>query len=124
MAPPRPPKVGAAQHGGAAPPLPPAEKMSLLADEATLADAESEIASGTAGCVRFTIWDLAGQTVFYDLLHILLTSHALYVVCFDMADLTPSLSRPTKSCTVHYELHLTNFSLTKSGILIPALLRP
>jgi len=71
--------------------------MSLLADEATLADAESEIASGTAGCVRFTIWDLAGQTVFYDLLHILLTSHALYVVCFDMADLTPSLgpSRPS-----------------------------
>ncbi len=78
--------------------------MSLLADEATLADAESEIASGTAGCVRFTIWDLAGQTVFYDLLHILLTSHALYVVCFDMADLTPSPSRPTKSCTVHCSL--------------------
>ena len=37
--------------------------------------------------IHFSIWDMAGQTVFYDLQQLLLTRYSVYLVCFSLVDI-------------------------------------
>ena len=65
------------------------QQVRLLVDDALLcsvAARRSDTASDTGNQrrLRFSIWDLAGQTVFYDVLPISVTRFALYFLCFSM----------------------------------------
>ena len=64
-----------------------------------------------ADSIRFSIWDMAGQTVFYDLQHLLLSRYAVYLVCFDLADLQ---SNPA-DCLAYVRYWLDAIHLHASG---------
>ena len=44
----------------------------------------------------FSVWDFAGQEVFETLHHVFLTRFGVYLLCFSLVELTPSLSTPQR----------------------------
>eukprot|EP00047_Mylnosiga_fluctuans_P007769 m.4850 g.4850 ORF g.4850 m.4850 type:complete len:1245 (+) comp1947_c0_seq2:86-3820(+) len=61
--------------------------------------------------VRFTIYDMVGQTLLYDLLHMHLSRHAVYVICFSM----PDLLKNTQDCLTYIKFWLSSIALTALG---------
>jgi GTPase SAR1 family protein len=90
------------------------DRMTQLVDETTLGVLGDLDRGAAAAAIRFSIWDLAGQTVFYDLLHILLTRYALYVVCFDMADMAAA-GTGRADCLAYIKFWLTSVHLHAAG---------
>jgi GTPase SAR1 family protein len=96
------------------------ERMTQLVEETTLLEGVlkdlDELDRGIAAhqAIRFSIWDLAGQTVFYDLLHILLTRYAVYVICFDMEDMIAD-DNGKVDCLEYIKFWLTSIHLHASG---------
>jgi hypothetical protein len=85
--------------------------MTQLVDKTTLGVlGDLDRGAAAAAAIWFSIWDLAGQTVFYDLLHILLTRYALYVVCFDMADMAVA-GTSRADCLAYIKFWLTSVHL-------------
>jgi GTPase SAR1 family protein len=80
------------------------------------ATANPSTATTANNVIRFSIWDLAGQTVFYDLLHILLTRYAVYVVCFDMQDMVGAGSTTSQAdCIAYIKFWLSSIHLHAAG---------
>lgn len=42
--------------------------------------------------LKFTLWDFGGQDVFYTMHHLFLNRFGVYLVCFNMQWLVPSLA--------------------------------
>ena len=93
------------------------EIVRKLEEDVTLT-IESEILGASASqqrqekqAIRFSIWDMAGQTVFYDLLNLLLTEYAIYIVCFDMEEMI----NDTANCLTYIKFWLTTIHLHAPG---------
>ena len=97
--------------------------MRQLVAESTLAVINEEPSDGrhvqastsqSSNTVRFSIWDMAGQPVFYDLLHMLLTRCGVYLVCFNMKDFVRT--EEAAAVSLAYIKHwLTSIHLHASG---------
>jgi GTPase SAR1 family protein len=69
-----------------------------------------------AAALSIALWDLGGQTVFYDLLQMLMSPYSVYLLCFDMQKLAHS-TRPDKraSCLTYIKHWLGTMALHAAG---------
>ena len=82
----------------------------MMDGDATLQSVLADLAgpAGARRAVRFSVWDLVGQTAFYDMLHALLTH---YAVCLDMEDM---LADPA-DCLAYIKFWLNAIHLHAAG---------
>eukprot|EP00053_Salpingoeca_punica_P022833 m.215429 g.215429 ORF g.215429 m.215429 type:complete len:1439 (-) comp41231_c0_seq1:242-4558(-) len=85
------------------------ETEALLVDDLALKKiAENVELVDSADGILFSIWDMGGQAIFYDLLHVLLTKNAVYLLTFDMTEVSPAADPSKRSVYIDHLRYFLN----------------